>query len=214
MRRTVLILVGVLALVAALAGATFHGWREGWIPTSVLPAHPRAPLPENFLSAMQAVPPADDPDAPCFKLPMQRLRETTLGREGLAYQEVAGLASMSLPSDGLRKDAEIMKALDLLVAAGVYKGIDGEYTTEAGEKFTGRTWMLTLQGWALLGAHECLRIPTAVPISIERIERLAPDAAGRAVYSVTAATAPRAIPAWLSDRIYRLFFVMNDDDFA
>lgn len=211
MRRTVLILASAVALVAMLAGGTWHAWREGWVPTSVLPAHPRAPLPENFLAAMQAAPAADDKDDPCVELPMKRFRDSPLGRAGLGYVEVAGLASLSLSTDALRAMPEGVKALDLLVTAGVYKGTDGAFMSDAGERLTGRTWMLTPRGWAQLGAYECLHIPAAVPTRIERSERLAPDAAGRAVYSVTAATAPRALPAWVQDPAYSLFIVDSDD---
>jgi len=211
LRRTVLIFTAVAALVAALAGGVWHGWREGWIPTSVLPAHPRAPLPENFLSAMQAVPAADDAKDPCFELPMQRLREIPLGRAGLGYEEVAGLASLSLPAAALLAKPDLVKALDLLATADVYKVTDGEYTTDEGDRRMGRTWMLTLRGWGQLGAYECLRIAPAVPVSIARIERLAPDASGRAVYSVTAATAPRPLPSWLTDPAYSLFIYNSED---
>ena len=86
MRRTVLIFTAVAALVAALAGGVWHGWREGWIPTSLVPAHPRAPLAENFLAAMQAAPAANDAKDPCFELPMQRLREIPLGGRALGMR--------------------------------------------------------------------------------------------------------------------------------
>lgn len=214
MRRNALVLAGAAALIAGLAGGAWHGWREGWIPTSVLPAHPLAPLPENFLAAIQAAPAIQTARVPCIWLPMRRLREVDLGRSGLMHvPDVAGLDAVSLPETVVRSASDVVKALDLLVGAGIYRQTDGEYVTQSGERTQGRTWSLTTQGWAQLDPAGCLHIAPAAVDAIQRSERVAPDAAGRVVYSVTATTAPHSLPAWLMDPAYTLF-VMNAHDLA
>jgi len=202
MRRTVPILVGAVALVASLTGGAWHGWREGWIPTSILPAHPRAPLPENFLAAIRAHPELTRQSGqPCVRMPLDTLPGTTRGREGLEYDQVLhlapGLASVAMAR---REDGSLPEGARVLDAmTGFFNAVDGEVPTHEGTRAPGRRWTLTFDGWRRIEPSGCVRLPPPAAVAVESASREPSDIDGHAVYAVTVTTRHESTPPWLAD---------------
>lgn len=204
MRRTVPILVGAVALVATLTGGAWHGWREGWIPTSVLPAHPRAPLSENFLAAIRAHPELTRQGGqPCVRMPLDTLPGTTRGRDGLEYDQVLhlapGLASVAMAR---REDGSLPEGARVLDAmTGFFNAVDGEVPTHEGTRAPGRRWTLTFDGWRRIDPSGCVRLPPSSAVAVESASREPSDIEGRAVYAVTVTTRHESSPPWLADSL-------------
>ena len=204
MRRSITIALGAAALAGALAGGGWYAWQAGWIPGAWIPPHPRAPLPENFLAAINTHPESTRQGAqPCVRVPLDMLPTTLRGREGLEYDQglhlVPGIASaaMLVREDG--KLPEGSRVLDAMAKAGFFRAADGEISTDAGQRLPGRRWTLGFEGWRRLEATGCVRLAPAVAKAVESASREPTDIDGKAVYAVTVTTRHESLPPWLAD---------------
>lgn len=204
MRRTALILTGTIALVTALAGGAWHGWREGWIPASVLPAHPRAPLAENFLAVIRVHPELTRQGGqPCVRMPLDTLPGATRGRDGLDYDQVLhlvpGLASVAMARRGDGSLPEGARVLDAMT--GFFNAVDGEVPTPEGTRTNGRRWTLTFDGWRRIEPSGCVRLPPPAAVAVESAIREDSFIDGHPVYAVTVTTRHESTPPWLADPV-------------
>ncbi|MFN7753269.1 MAG: hypothetical protein ACK5TE_13475 [Pseudomonadota bacterium] len=204
MRRSIGIALGAAVLAGALAGGGWYAWQAGWIPGAWIPPHPRAPLPENFLATINAHPESTRQGAqPCVRVPLDMLRSTLPGREGLEYDQVLhlvpGLASaaMVVREDG--KLPEGSRVLDAMAKAGFFQAADGEISTDAGQRLQGRRWTLGFEGWRRIEASGCVRLVPPVAAAVESATREPADVDGNAVYAVTVTTRHESLPPWLAD---------------
>jgi hypothetical protein len=195
---------GGVALVVALGAAFFYAWQDGLIPTSVLPAHPRAPLPENFLAALTASPTVTQSLRPaCVRLNLHAGRPIDrMGRPGFQYQRVPGwdvLVIAQVPGESGQRIGNLTQALDALAKAGLYTVSDTETDDGAGGTLPAKTYALTLAGWTGMIDDQCFKAGTPQVTEITEFARVMPDRNGKRIYEVKARIAVQSLAPWVDD---------------
>lgn len=146
--------IGLVAAVCTLVGAgaaTHYAWREGMIPAHILAAHPRAPLPENFLAALKADHSATRYLKPvCLNLRLGTVRqEDRTGRAGMAHQPYPGwdvISVAQVPSQSGQRVGPLTQALDALAQAKLYAASESETAGDAGARYKVKDYSLTIAG--------------------------------------------------------------------
>jgi hypothetical protein len=203
MHRNIKIAIAGVA-IAALAAGGWYAWVEGMVPASLVKPHPRAPLPENFLTTLQNSAAVTQSLKPaCVRLQLNVGREIDrMGRAGMQHQRLPGwdvITIAQVPGDGGQRVGNMTQALSALAKAGLYTMSDTEVEDKDGNKLPAKSFALTLAGWNAYNDDYCLKAGTPRVTEITEFSRVIPDKDGKRVYEVKAKYSPQEIPAWVDD---------------
>lgn len=200
--------IGLVAAVVTLiaAGAAAHyAWREGMIPAHIVAAHPRAPLPENFLAVLKADRSATRYLKPvCLNLRLGTVRqEDRSGRAGMTQQPYPGwdvISVAQVPSQNGQRVGALTQALDALVQAKLYAISESETTGDAGARYKVKNYALTLAGWETMSEERCFNPGTPTAFKILEFSRVLSDTGSGDLYEVKAAYRMSELAAWARDK--------------
>lgn len=198
MRLKWVIALVALASVLVLAAGSWLAWRQGLIPPDWVEPPPGAPLPRNFLAAIQADRDiAARVEPPCFPFQMQTEVDDRRGWPGLAYAPAPGLASVGV----LRGEGGALPGhsapLEVLARAGLVSTTDGPIDAGSRGTLPGRTYTLTFEGWNRLDADGCLRLGAPTIAELSGPASRAGGADEARIVEVRAKVRYNAPPAWL-----------------
>lgn len=202
-RSGIWLVFGCLLLAGGLSGV-YYAWQEGHIPASVLPPHPRAPLPQNFLTTLQASRTAAQALRPaCVRLNLYTSREIDrMGRPGLSHMRMPGwdvIVIAQVPGESGQRVGTLTQALTALAKAGLYAVSDDETDDGAGNKLPAKKYTLTFAGWDSMLDDQCFKIGKTQVTEVAEFSRIMPDKDGKRIYEIKAKYSPQQLPAWIDD---------------
>jgi len=189
---------------AAIGAGLYFAWQGGYLPAALIKPPARAPLPQNFIAALEADPAAMRTLPPtCIRVNPQVMRSVDrMGRPGLAYQAVPGWGVITIaqvPGERRQGAGDEAGLLGLLVQSDLYSVTDTEVDDPAGGTLPARTYSLTRAGWAAMSDSHCFTVGATRITEVVEFARIMPDQEGKRVYEVKVRYGPTQVAPWVEE---------------
>lgn len=201
-KKAKIAMVAGLCVLLAGATATHYAWQEGLIPTNVLAAHPRAPLPENFVAALRADSSIAKSIKPvCLRPHLASTRKLDhMGIPGLPHQSYPGWDMVSIaqvPGESGQRIDQLTQALDALAQAKLYTASETEHVDDSGARYGMKHYSLSLAGWKTMSEEQCFVVGLPRVAEIREFSRVLSDTGSSPLYEVKAAYKLDSLPPWI-----------------